>query len=159
MLNISIDYLLPAEKWIQTSLVPKRNLFFLNLHCCQISQSNGKFSCIWLLFSERFGFCGDNLAERFCRSRYVFVQLTTLDPASYPKCSSCSSLTPTHFAISAKHLDCLTSFLLHPQLRKSIINIPFLYSVMEFVYLFYFSKFWTKIFVSFCRNVHTVNVC
>lgn len=28
MLNISIDYLLPAEKRIQASLVPKRNLFF-----------------------------------------------------------------------------------------------------------------------------------
>lgn len=49
--------------------------------------------------------------------------------------------------------------LLHPPLWTSNIDIPFVYSIMEIVYLFYFSIFWTKIFVSFCWNVHTVNVC
>lgn len=67
--------------------------------------------------------------------------------------------TPTSAVWAEHHVSYLAHFLLHPQLQVTNVNIPSVYSMMEFVYLFDCSLFWTKIFVSFYWNVHTVNVC
>lgn len=67
--------------------------------------------------------------------------------------------SPTLAVWAERHFSYLAHFLLHPQLQVTNGNIPSVYSIMEFVYLFDCSLFWTKIFVSFYWNVHTVNVC
>lgn len=102
------------------------------------------------------------LRREIHQSRERFVKSPTLYPTSYSwvwEATPCPRLSHM-FAVWANHyFGYLTFFLLHSRLWMSNINIPFVYSIMEFVYLFYFSIFWTKISVSFCWNVHTVNVC
>lgn len=96
------------------------------------------------------------------RERDAFVRLPPHYLASYSVSFRSCALPALIFYIChlGKILLWFLLLVLHPQLwTRNIINIPFVYSVMEFVYLFYFSIFWTKIFVSFCWNVHTVNVC
>lgn len=90
-------------------------------------------------------------------------QPPALCPVSYSWISVAPPLptptSPTLAVWAERYFSYLAHFLLHPQLQVTNVNIPSVYSMMEFVYLFDCSLFWTKIFVSFYWNVHTVNVC
>lgn len=164
MQNVNVYYFLPQEKWVQTCLVSARNWFLLNpliqlpnitkvmgslvtLGCCALKEPGLEFGVI----SE-----GSSKKQSGIEVTYPTCSLSLL---SFRSCSLPASIVYVCYFDKTLLTIILFPFYFTLDCERVIFNIPFVYSIMEFVYLFYFNIFWTKIFVFLCWNVHTVNVC